>query len=65
MIDSLERITDKETVARIQFKPDVSINNIVSSWPGVLDNTRALQIGFSVDSNFDQFIIQFITNNKQ
>lgn len=65
MINSLERITDKETVARIQFKPDASINAIVSSWPGVLDNTRALQIGFSVDIHFDQFIIQFITNNKQ
>jgi nucleoside-diphosphate-sugar epimerase len=65
MIDSLERITDKATVGRIQFKPDASINNIVSSWPGAIDNTRALQLGFSVDSNFDQFITQFITNNKQ
>ncbi|MGZ8542084.1 MAG: D-erythronate dehydrogenase [Chitinophagaceae bacterium] len=65
MINSLQRITDKETVARIQFKPDASINNIVSSWPGILDNTRALQIGFSVDSDFDQFITQFINNNKQ
>lgn len=65
MIDSLERITDKATVDRIQFKPDPSIDRIVSSWPGELDNTRALQLGFSVDSNFDQFITQFITNIKQ
>jgi D-erythronate 2-dehydrogenase len=62
MLDSLERITDKETVGRVQFKPDVSINNIVSSWPGTIDNTRALQMGFTVDNNFDQFITQYINN---
>jgi hypothetical protein len=62
MLDSLERITDKETVGRVQFKPDASINNIVSSWPGTIDNTRALQMGFTVDNNFDQFITQYINN---
>jgi hypothetical protein len=62
MLDSLERITDKETVGRVQFKPDASINNIVSSWPGAIDNTRALQMGFTVDNNFDQFITQYINN---
>lgn len=62
MLDSLERITDKETVGRVQFKPDASINNIVSTWPGAIDNTRALQMGFAVDKNFDQFITQFINN---
>lgn len=62
MLHSLERITDKETVGRVQFKPDASINNIVSTWPGAIDNTRALQMGFAVDKNFDQFITQFINN---
>ncbi|MVM30074.1 NAD-dependent epimerase/dehydratase family protein [Spirosoma sp. HMF4905] len=64
MLDSLERLTDKETLARIQFRPDPAINAIVSSWPGLLDNTRALQLGFEVDSHFDQFITQFIAHNK-
>jgi D-erythronate 2-dehydrogenase len=62
MLDSLERITDKETVGRVQFKPDASINNIVSGWPGAIDNTRALRMGFTVDNNFDQFITQYINN---
>lgn len=65
MLDSLERIADKATVERVQFKPDASINAIVSSWPGAVDNTNALQLGFMVDNDFDQFIIQFINNNKQ
>lgn len=65
MLDSLERITDQETRARVQFKPDPAINAIVSSWPGVIDNSRALQLGFKVDSHFDQFITQFIAQTKE
>ncbi len=65
MLESLEKITNKETIARVQFRFDPVINRIVSSWPGKLDNKRGLQLGFSVDDNFDQFIIQFITNSKQ
>ena len=64
MLDSLERIAHKGTRARVQFKPDPAIDAIVSSWPGQLDNTRSLQLGFEVDSNFDQFITQFIAQNK-
>ncbi|QDK80503.1 SDR family oxidoreductase [Spirosoma sp. KCTC 42546] len=64
MLDSLERITDQETRARVQFKPDPAINAIVSSWPGVIDNSRALQLGFRVDSHFDQFITQFIAQTN-
>ncbi|GAB4021794.1 SDR family oxidoreductase [Spirosoma migulaei] len=64
MLDSLERITDQETRARVQFKPDPAINAIVSSWPGVIDNSRALQLGFKVDSHFDQFITLFIAQTN-
>ncbi|QJW89053.1 SDR family oxidoreductase [Spirosoma taeanense] len=64
MLDSLERITSPETRARVQFRPDPAIDAIVSSWPGAIDNTRALQLGFRVDSHFDQFITQFISNNQ-
>ncbi|QHV99034.1 D-erythronate dehydrogenase [Spirosoma endbachense] len=64
MLESLERVTDKETLARIQFKPDPAINAIVLSWPTVMDNTRALALGFEVDGHFDQFITQFIAQNK-
>lgn len=65
MLDSLERITDKATLARVQFKPDPSINTIVSSWPGAIDNKRALALGFQVDGPFDNFITQYLTRKKQ
>jgi nucleoside-diphosphate-sugar epimerase len=64
MLDSLERIAGKATVNLVEFQPDPAINTIVSSWPGAVDNTRALQLGFQVDSHFDDFIRQFIMTNK-
>ena len=65
MLESLQRVTNRETVGRIKFIPDEAINRIVSSWPGALDNTTALKLGFKVDNHFDDFITQFITNYKQ
>jgi hypothetical protein len=60
MLDSLLRMTDQTTLAKVQFKQDEAINRIVSSWPGILDNTRAMQLGFERDRHFDDFIRQFL-----
>lgn len=65
MLDSLERNSGKKTLERIQFRHDPAINNIVSSWPGSIDNSRALQLGFKVDTNFDDFIVQYLRQHKQ
>lgn len=64
MLESLRRNTDEVTLAKVRFMHDEAINKIVSSWPGALDNTRALQLGFSADVNFDSFIQQHITDNQ-
>jgi nucleoside-diphosphate-sugar epimerase len=64
MLNSLERITDASTLARVQFKTDAAIDNIVSSWPGELDNTRAKQLGFKTDDNFDSFIRQYLESKQ-
>ena len=65
MLDSLERIAGKEARDRVVFNPDPAIDAIVSSWPGRIDNSRALQLGFRVDGPFDQFITQFIADNHE
>lgn len=65
MLDSLKRITDDATLAKVQFKHDDSIDRIVASWPGAIDNSYALQLGFFADNNFDNFIHQHIADNKQ
>lgn len=59
MLDSLRRLTDEETLKLVQFKKDEAINRIVSSWPGAIDNSNALRMGFQVDNNFDDFILQY------
>lgn len=64
MLDALERVAGKTTRERVQFVPDAAINNIVASWPGAIDNTRALDLGFTADNNFDEFITQFLTSHS-
>ncbi|HEX8041431.1 MAG TPA: D-erythronate dehydrogenase [Chryseosolibacter sp.] len=64
MLDALERLAGKETVGRIRFETNPVIHRIVSSWPSAIDNTRALQMGFKADKNFDDFIRQFQTYAK-
>lgn len=65
MLASLEKLTNKQTVERIDFKPDETIEKIVRTWPGAMDNTIALQLGFKVDQNIDQVIAQYILYNQQ
>jgi D-erythronate 2-dehydrogenase len=65
MLDALERMTNAATLARVRFEPNAAVNAIVSSWPGAIDNTRALQLGFRVDSHFDSFIHQYMTHDMQ
>jgi nucleoside-diphosphate-sugar epimerase len=65
MLDAMGRLTDAATVARVRFEPNESINAIVSSWPGAIDNTRALQLGFEVDAHFDSFISQYMAHDMQ
>lgn len=65
MLDSLERLAGKETLDRVRFETDPVIHRIVSSWPSAIDNTRALQMGFKADVDFDDFIRQFQRHAKQ
>jgi D-erythronate 2-dehydrogenase len=65
MLDSLGKMTNEETLSKVRLEPNEAINRIVSSWPGAIDNTHALQMGFLADQNFDAFISQYLTYNKQ
>ena len=60
MLSDLSQIKGEEILKHIKFEFDESINNIVASWPAIIDNTQALALGFSVDSNFQSVIQQFI-----
>jgi len=60
MLTSLEKMTDKATLAKVKFKHDETINRIVTSWPGAMNNKLALSLGFHEDKSFDDFIVQYL-----
>ena len=65
MLDALRRNQSDDIVQKVTFKKDADIQRIVSSWPSRIDNRRALDLGFAVDSCFDDFILQYISSQKQ
>jgi nucleoside-diphosphate-sugar epimerase len=64
MIASLERIAGREVASRVVFGEDLGVQRIVCSWPAQFDVTRALRLGFSRDPDFDDLILDFISDEK-
>ncbi|MEO7600232.1 MAG: D-erythronate dehydrogenase [Opitutus sp.] len=56
MIATLKRIAGAETVARVRFERDETIERIVASWPGQFDIARAVALGFSTDRDFESIV---------
>jgi len=65
MLASLERMTDKNTRAKVTFKHDEAISRIVNTWPAAMNNNLALKLGFHEDKTFDDFIVQYLAYKKQ
>jgi nucleoside-diphosphate-sugar epimerase len=60
MLDSLERVAGAAVRARVRCEPDPRISDIVCTWPGAFDVTRALRLGFTVDRDLDSIVRQFM-----
>ena len=60
MLDSLERVAGAEVRARVRCEPDRRITDIVCTWPGAFDASRALRLGFSADRDVDAVVRQFM-----
>ena len=56
MLESLERVGGKEARARVGFREDDRVKNIVLSWPGDFDVSRGLSLGFRQDGDFDSVV---------
>lgn len=63
MLDSLERVAGREVVERVQFMPDQVVENIVASWPGAWDDSRARALGLAADTDFDSIIRAYIEDD--
>lgn len=55
-IEALRRVAGDKAVALIRKEPDPVIEKIVSGWPRRFDAARALALGFSAETSFDEII---------
>ena len=60
MLDSLERVAGAAARARVRCELDRRIMQIVCTWPGAFDVSRALRLGFSADRDIDSIVRQFV-----
>lgn len=65
MLEALAITAGQAARERVQFKADPSVERIVASWPGRIDNQRALSHGFVADGSFTDIIDSFITHDMQ
>jgi len=60
ILDSLERVAGPAVRARVRCELDRRIMHIVCTWPGAVDVSRALRLGFSADRDIDSIVRQFM-----
>jgi hypothetical protein len=60
MVAALEEVAGEAVTALIDWKPDETIQQIVSTWPGNLRADRAARLGLAPDPDFRSIIEQHI-----
>jgi nucleoside-diphosphate-sugar epimerase len=55
-IEALRRVAGDKVVARIRREPDPAIIRIVAGWPRNLDPKRALALGFTAETRFEDIV---------
>ena len=55
-IDALRRVAGEQAVRLIRHEPDESILRMVEGWAPALEATRAIRLGFTAESTFDEII---------
>jgi hypothetical protein len=60
MLGSLEREAGAAVRARVRCELDRRIMQIVCTWPGAFDVSRAVRLGFNADRDIDAIVRQFM-----
>ncbi len=60
MAAALERVAGPAAAARIRWERDPRITKLVDTWPGTLDASRARELGFPHDQNFDAIVRAYV-----
>ncbi len=63
MSDALEKLAGKAATDLIDWTPDPTIINIVTSWPANIDAARARAIGLTPDTDFESIIRSYMSEN--
>ncbi|MGL4723409.1 MAG: D-erythronate dehydrogenase [Scandinavium sp.] len=63
MLETLRAVAGDEARARVSQQHDEAISAIVASWPGRIDNQRALALGFQADDSFRAIVDRFLTED--
>lgn len=63
MSDALEKLAGKAATDLIDWTPDPTIINIVTSWPANIDAAQAKAIGLTPDTDFESVIRSYISEN--
>ncbi len=64
MIASLERCAGADRVKLIRREPDPTIMGIVDGWAQAIDASRAKELGFEAETNFDEIIRAHIEDER-
>jgi nucleoside-diphosphate-sugar epimerase len=62
MLDSLERLAGRSARSLVRCEADDRVASIVRSWPGALDATRALRLGFTADHGVDDVVREYMAD---
>lgn len=55
-IEALRRVAGERAVGLIRREPDPAVMSIVETWAPALEATRALRLGFTAESSFEEII---------
>ena len=62
-IEALRKVAGEDTVKLIKHEIDPKIDNIVQGWARDLDTTRAIDLGFKAENNFEEIIKVYIEDD--
>ena len=65
MAAALEKLGGKAAADLIDWTPDATIANIVTSWPAVIDAARARALGLEPDPDFESILAEYIRENPR
>ena len=65
MAAALEKLGGKAIADLIDWTPDPTIANIVTSWPAVIDAARARALGLLPDPDFESIVAEYMRENPR